>query len=131
MAVRPYKRTKRQAIPRVDLPARRVEVMFDERNNPLATQTTDFTIHNCTVQPSSGWELQTLDIGTKHNEVFSIFTETLVKPAIRGTDDHADEIYLSAPYTAVNGWFKVVQVKPWRNGVIPHYQILVVRTNPN
>jgi hypothetical protein len=131
MAVRRYKRTKRQAIYRQDLPGRNNTVTLDSRNNPIGSSIIDFTLKACTIQPASGDELKTLDEGYRDAELFTIFTETIVRTALRGTSQKADEVFISTPYTAVAGWFTVLKSKPWQNRIVPHYQILVVRKNPD
>ena len=131
MAVRRYKRTKRQAIPRRDLQGRSNELRLDSRNNPVGNSATPFTLHNCTLQPASGADLYSLDEGMRDSEIFTIFTETIVRTVIRGSANKADEVFIDSPYTPSPGWFTVVKSKVWQNGIVPHYRILVVRKNPD
>ena len=131
MAVRPYRRTKRQALPRRDLQGRRSTVVLDARNNPIDNSLVSFDVENCTIQPSSGDELKTLEEGFRDAEAFTIFTSSVLRTAQRGTSQKADEIYLDAPFTAIAGWFTVVKSKPWANNVIAHFQVIAVRKNPN
>lgn len=122
-------RSKRGGIPRVDLQARRVSNILDERNRPVDNAVEMFTAENCTVQPASGADLLTLPEGYRDAEVFNIFTDTALRTAVRGTDSKADEVYLSEKYTPRAGYFTVIQSKAWQNGVIDHYHVVVVRAN--
>ena len=131
MAVRSFKRTKRRALRRQDLQAQSNVLTMDSRNNPTGSTSEPFTLVNCTIQPASGDELQTLDEGLRDAELFTIFTDTPVRTAVRGTANQPDEVYLDNPYTPSAGWFTVIKSKVWQNSVIPHYKILVVRKNPD
>lgn len=102
---------------------------MDERNRPIDDTVVEFTLENCTVQPASGTELETLPEGYRDAEVFNIFTNTPLRTAIRGTDSKADEVFLGSPYTPKEGYFTVIQSKAWQNGVINHYHAVVVRKN--
>jgi hypothetical protein len=130
MAARTYRRGKRQAIRRLDLQARTNDVTLDARNRPTGESFNNFTLVDCTVQPTSGDVLQTLPEGFRDAETYNIFTDTEAKPAIRGTNQKADEVFLDTPFTSLAGWFTVIKVKSWQNQHIPHYQLIVVRKNP-
>lgn len=130
MAVRPYRRSKRGGIPRIDLTARTVQIVFDTRNRPTSETFVEFTLDSCTIQPASGSDLEVLPEGLRDSEAFNVFTNTPLKTAIRGTTEDGDEVFIPSPYTQVPGYFSVIKVKAWQVGVIPHYRVLVVRDNP-
>lgn len=129
MPVRPYRRTNRSALPRVNLQARRVTQNFLDNGYPTENTFTDFTLESCTVQPAGGEELETLGEGYKDLEAYNIFTRTDAKPAVEGTDSNPDEVFLSSRYASNPGFFLVMRRKAWQNQVVPHYHLLVVRKN--
>lgn len=122
-------RSRRSPIPFVDLNARTVETTFDSSNYPTGETYTTFTLSTCTVQPASGTDLRVLPEGLRDSEVYNIFTETDAQPALEGTTSKSDEVFLSSDYASDEGWFVVVKRKAWRNNIIPHYHLMVVRKN--
>lgn len=131
MAVRPYKRSKRQAIRRRDLTARTVTNTLDSRNRPIADVVDEFTLDACTIQPAQGADLEVLPEGLRDSEVFNVFTNTPLKTAVRGTSQDSDEVFIPAPFTALPDFFTVLKVKVWTNDIVPHYKATVVRKNPD
>lgn len=131
MPVRAIQRSNRRSLPRRDLVARRVttETLDNGYFSDGLTSFEEFPLKVCTVQPAQGEELETLGEGYKGLEAFNIFTQTRANPAIEGTDKNPDEVFLSDRYASDPGWFLVMTAKPWRNQVIPHYHLLVVRKN--
>ena len=108
------------AIPRKTLQARHKQDVLDEFERPLTPVTTPFKIYNCTVQPYVGDTFQLAPDGFQGKDVFTLFTETLLT---RGKEDSLikpDEVLIN------NIWFRVVKVKPWQVGLIPHYECIVV-----
>ena len=136
MPVRRWTRTTRSALPRLNLTARTVTQQFLPNGYSSDEMVTfeEFTLKACTIQPASGEELETLGEGYKEVEAYNIFTATNANPAIEGTRSNPDEVFLdmgisSGELASDPGWFIVAQRKAWRNQVVPHYHLLVVRKN--
>jgi len=113
---------KRRLLPRKNIPARHIEDVVDKFGRPQIGQSnyTDFELKNCTVQPYVGNDLIVADTGFETKEAFTIFTETLVSVGEEDSIRKPDQVFM------YDAWYRVVKVKPWQNGVIPHYEIVVV-----
>lgn len=114
---------KRRLLPRITLEARHVEDNVDKfgRPDPLNPLYTPFDLEFCTVQPYVGDDLIVSGDGFDSKTVYTIFTETEVT---EGEDDSTikpDEVKVYGK------WYRVAKVKRWQTGVIPHYEIIVVK----
>lgn len=108
------------AIPRKTLQARRKQDVSDEFERPLTPIVTPFEAKNCTIQPYVGDTFQLAPDGFQGKDVFTVFTETLLTRGKEGSLIKPDELLIN------NVWFRVVKVKPWQVGLIPHYECIVV-----
>ena len=108
------------AIPRKTLQARHKQDVLDEFERPLTPTVTPFSAKNCTVQPYVGDTFQLAPDGFQGKDVFTVFTETLLTRGKEGSLIKPDELLIN------NVWFRVVKVKPWQVGLIPHYECIVV-----
>lgn len=120
------------AIPRKTYSARQRTLVADNTsvfsNKTTSITYTPFSVINCTIQPASGSDLKTLDEGFRNKEVYILRTETAVIAVDEGSPRLSDQIQ----FNGVSGldWFDVIKVKNWSVGVIPHYEVIIVR-QPN
>lgn len=107
-------------IPRRNLQGRRITEVRNDFNEVVSLTPTTFTLQNCTVQPYVGLDTMAGQDGFNNVTAYTIFTDTKVSAGKEGTNNKPDEIM-------VNGaWCRVIKVKPWQNGLIPHYEIVVI-----
>lgn len=114
---------RRGVIPRKSLQARHVQDTVDKFGSPVQGQAiyTPFTLNNSTVQPYTGEDLAVIDTGFQNKKTFVIFTETKVTEGDEDSLTKPDEVMV------FDEWYRVVKVKPWQVGVIPHYEVTVVK----
>lgn len=108
-------------IKRKELQARSVTETLDYLNRPSDIVKTNFTLYECTVQPFVGKDFILTADGLQSKSVYTIFTNTLVIVGDEGGSRKADEILID------NEWYRVVRVKQWFVGVIPHYEVVCIR----
>ena len=108
-------------IKRKDVQARSVTEALDYLNRPQGIVKTLYTLKECTVQPYVGDDLILAGDGFQNKSAYTIFTNTAVTEGLEGSTRKADEIQL------YNDWYKVVKVKNWMVGVIPHYEVVCIR----
>jgi hypothetical protein len=111
---------RNSSIPRKNLPARRVVETVNDFNEVVGKTLTNFTLKLCTVQPMVGNDMLALVDGYQNKDCYTIWTQTECRVGKEGTHIKADEIQL------YNKWYRVLKVKNWSVGVIPHYEVLVV-----
>lgn len=111
------------AIRRVTLPARRVTDVIDKFGRPIIGQSqyTLFDLKSCTVQPYIGEDFVIADTGLQNKKTYVVFTETEVSVGEEDGTQKPDEIFL------YDEWYRVVKVRPWQTGVIPHYEVIAVK----
>lgn len=107
-------------IPRKQLDARRVDIVYDAYNRPSEVEVV-FTIENAGVQPVSGNELKVLPEGLRDKISYRIITTTEVRGLKEGTDDAGDKVML------YGDWFRIVRVEIWDTGVQSHYNAIAVK----
>lgn len=107
-------------IPRITLQARRVVEVRDRFNRILSTDLTTFDAELCTVQPFVGDTFLLSPEGFQNKDVYTLFTQTKLQIGKQGTTEKADEVFFD------NKWFRVVKVKNWSVGLIPHYECVIV-----
>lgn len=108
------------AIRRITLKARKVVEVRDDFNRILSTNTTTFNAELCTVQPFVGDTFLLSPEGLQNKDVYTLFTSTPLQVGKQGTANKADEVFYD------NKWFRVVKVKNWAVGLIPHYECIIV-----
>lgn len=129
--IKPFVRNSKY-IPRKTYNARRVLLNKDtgsifenasDATTPILYET--FLTLECTIQPTTGQDLQTLSEGLRDRESYRIFTSTPLTSVIEGSNRLGDQI----EYSGVNGtsWFTVVKVKKRDVGVCPHYEAVIVK----
>lgn len=101
-------------IPKQTLSARSV-TLVDNPYGPATQTYVPFTLNICTVQPFVDSEVELQNSGYREKVDLVVFTQTSVKGNKQGTDEGGDEILIN------NEWYKVLEVKAWQVGVIPHY----------
>jgi hypothetical protein len=118
---------RRGVIPRKTVQGRHVQDTVDNFGRPLVGQAvyTPFNLLNTTVQPYQGEDLMVLDTGFQSKRAFTLFTETKVTEGEEDSQIKPDEVMIDGD------WYRVVKVKPWQVGVIPHYEVIVVKTVGN
>ena len=92
---------------------------------------------NCTLQAVKPQDISAEQEGLSVNDIFIIRTNTPLYAPIEGTDFIGSGIYIPASYFVpegatfippnVGGYYNVVEVKVWNNGVISHYEAMIVR----
>lgn len=107
-------------IPRKQLQARRLVEVRNDFNEITSITYTTFTINNCTVQPYVGVDTVAATDGFNTSSIYTIFTDTKLSAGKEGTSNKADEVMVN------DSWCRVVKVKPWQNGLISHYEIVVI-----
>lgn len=114
---------RRGAIPRKTLQARHVQDTVDKFGTPQVGQAvyTPFNLLFCTVQPYVGEDLIVADTGFQSKRAYTIFTETAVTEGEEDSLIKPDEVLIDGD------WYRVMKVKPWQVGVIPHYEVIVVK----
>jgi hypothetical protein len=118
---------RRGAIPRKTLQARNVQDTVDNFGRPQVGQSvyTPFDLLNTTIQPYQGEDLMVLDTGFQSKRAFTLFTETKVTEGEEDSQTKPDEVMIEGD------WYRVAKVKPWQVGVIPHYEVIVVKVVGN
>lgn len=129
MPVRGWRRTTKSGLKRINLTARHVVNTFTANGRAGLKQYEEFPLNTCTIQPATGEELETLGEGYRDREGYNIWTATSANPAIEGTSSNPDEVFLDERFASNPGWFVVMNRKPWQNGHVVHYHLLVVRRN--
>ena len=109
------------AMPRKTLQARHVMEGYDQYGYPAGLTFDPFEALNCTVQPVQGKDLQLLPEGMRDKEAFTVWTETDCDTANEGTTEKPDELQINGD------WYKVTKKRAWQIGLIPHYEIIVVK----
>lgn len=113
---------RRGAIPRRSLPARHVTDDVDKFGRPSDTPTYEsFTAKYCTVQPYVGSNLVVAPDGFADKETYVIFTDTYLSEGVEGGVAKPDEVFI------FDEWYRVVKTKRWQNGVINHYECVVIK----
>lgn len=113
-------RRSNSKIPRRTLQGRSVEEQLDEFERPELILRQPFDVNKCTVQPYTGDRLALSSDGFQGKDIQTIFTETELTSGLEASNRKADEVLINSRY------YKVVKVKPWQVGVIPHYECIVV-----
>jgi hypothetical protein len=85
-----------------------------------------FTIQACSLQPETGYTLNTIPEGYRTKGVYSFWTTTPVRTLEQGTDQLSDQI-------KINGqWFSILRSQPWvESDFLPHYDCIAVREDQN
>jgi len=113
---------RRGAITRFDIQARHVQDDVDKFGRPSDTPTyTPFTAERCTVQPYVGGDLLVAADGFGDKEVYTVFTDTYLSQGKEGGLEKPDEVFI------FDEWYRVAKTKRWQNGVINHYECVVVK----
>lgn len=129
--IKPFVRDSKY-IPRKTYTARKVFLnkdntsIFENAPDSTTPETYEsFLTKACTIQPTTGQDLQTLSEGLRDKESYKILTSTPLTAVIENTNRLGDQIQ----YDGVNGtsWFTVVKVKKWDVGVCPHYEAVIVK----
>lgn len=115
-------RMKRRSgpIPRITLSARHVTETVNAFNEPTGLTKTPFNALLCTIQPFVGDDMLPALEGFSTKDVYTVFTETEIIAGEEGTAIKSDEIQI------YNKWYRVVKVKKWQVGVIPHYEVVCI-----
>lgn len=108
------------AIKRPTLQARHVTDVLDEFERPQTPVLTLFDATLCTWQPYVGDTFQLAPDGFQGKDVLTLFTATELTKGREGGVIKPDEVLIK------NVWYRVVKVKPWSVGIIPHYECVVV-----
>lgn len=109
------------AIPRKTLQARHVTEGYDAYGYPTGLTYVPFEALVCTVQPIQGKDLLLLPEGMRDKEAYTVWTETECDTVNEGTDKKPDEIQI------YGDWYKVTKKRSWQVGLIPHYELVVVK----
>ena len=114
---------RRGVIPRKSVQGRHVQDTVDDFGRPLVGQAvyTPFNVLNTTVQPYIGEDFMAADSGFQSKRTYTIFTETKLTEGEEDSIIKPDEVMIDGD------WYRVVKVKPWQVGVIPHYECVVVK----
>ena len=107
-------------------------------DNPWSNSTESYTFtrtkaDTCTIQTPSYNTTLTLPEGLDLSQTYTIYTNTMLVPALTGSKRLADAIFLPSCYfgdgmpETFGGWFYVVKVKPHSSGVINHYEAVITR----
>lgn len=93
---------------------------------------------DCTLQPVDTQKLSAGLEGLSVNDIFVLRTNTPIYTAIEGTTLIGSGIYLPPCYftpagstfvpPSIGGYYNCLEVKRWNNGVINHYEAMVVKT---
>lgn len=76
-------------------------------------------------QPTKSSELENLPEGQRIGEFYTIFSGTELKPASQDGMTKADVVVKNGER------YNVVSSDTWQNSILPHYQMIVQRVNPN
>ncbi len=76
-------------------------------------------------QPTKSSELENLPEGQRIGEFYTIFSGTELKPASQDGKTKGDIVVKNGER------FEVIASDPWQNRIIPHYQMIVQKVNPN
>lgn len=85
---------------------------------------TETTI-KASVQPMSGSDMKLLPENRREEETLKIYTDTEIFSARKGNSTNADIISIDSID------YEVVNVFPWRNGVINHYKAFLSKRTTN
>lgn len=110
-------------------------------DDPFANSTTSYVfvrgvVEACSVQNASSWDMNSLPEGSRTKQVFKIFTNTMISTAIENTNTLSDSVYLPDSFFNVNGvqmqagvggWYNVIKVSFFMNGVIPHVEAFIAK----
>lgn len=125
--MRPHVRSRRDPIPRLTLQARHQSVEYDVTNYPIGETTIPYDLENCTIQPATGGALLSLPEGMRDREVYKVLTSTSPSLVQEGGSALYDEVFIPSPYTTTASWFLIVEKASCNVGLIPHYELLVVK----
>ena len=128
MPIMPHIRNNRW-IPRKTLTARTRQAVKKGgsvfSNVGLETEYKEFELLQCTVQPIKGQDRQVLPEGIRDAESYKVFSETPVISVEEDTNNIGDQILIDG--VTGDAWFTAYTVKKWQVGLIPHYEIHVVK----
>lgn len=110
----------RGAIPRKKLNGRHVQQVVNDFSEITGYTYTPFELKQCTAQPLVGDDLINAVEGYDSKSVYTVYTETKVTQGKQGTNIKPDEIQINGE------WYRVIKVKAWQVGVIPHYEVTCV-----
>lgn len=133
----------KKLIQRFPLPLYHRTKVVDTNNSPWGgDENTTMTIvtevaQECTLQAVKRQELSSEQEGLSINDIFILRTNTPVYAPVEGTDFIGSGIYIPPSYFVpegstfippnVGGYYNVVEVKVWNNGVINHIEAMIVR----
>jgi hypothetical protein len=108
-------------IPRITLQGRRNTEVRNEFNEVTSIVNQTFQVNDVTVQPFIG-DMMSPDLnGFQNAEIFTVFTSTPLQTGVEGDTKKADELFI------YDGWYRVIKVKRWLSGVIPHYECVCAK----
>lgn len=90
----------------------------------------------CTLQPVKHDQLSADLRGLNVNDIFVVRCEIPLYTSEDGTNFIGSGIYIPPSYFKTGGifdpegkggYFNVTEVKPWNNGVVPHYECIIVK----
>ena len=84
----------------------------------------------CTVQATSGYDINLIPEGERSNEMYTIFTNTPLHTALSNTNSLSSSVYIPEVFfgvTGAGGWFNTVKSKPRLNNIINHHEIIVAK----
>ena len=98
------------------------------------------------VHPASGKTLQSLPEGDRTSEAYEIYSDESLQQSDPATQTRSDLLTFQAfdglvdsqgnlitdnngvPIALSMPWpFKVIRVRPWQNGILPHYETVAIR----
>lgn len=112
---------RRGLLPRTTVQGRRIVEVRNEFNEVISLTPTTFQVNRVTIQPFVGDKLSPDLNGYQNMELYTVFTETPLQIGIEGSTRKADEINING------SWYRVVAVKQWGVGVIPHYECVCAK----
>lgn len=86
----------------------------------------DFTIEANSLQPISGWTLQSLPEGYRSKAQYSFWTVTPINPLVQGTDELSDQILIDGK------WYSIYARKDWtRTTFLIHQECVAIWDDQN
>ena len=86
---------------------------------------TDLTIYG-SWQPVKAAELEALPEGYRIGDFYKIFSGTKLNSVIQSPETTKPDLIIKDDET-----YQVINCDDWQNSIIPHYEIIVQRINPN
>jgi len=75
------------------------------------------------IQPAPGKMMQSLPEGRRSSEAYLLYTDSMLYTAETSSSQNTDIVIIN------DTEFEVAKVGPWQNGVINHYEVLVVKAD--